>query len=115
MDIPENVVAIGVTVGLAGAGLIGSVLRWSICRNIEQLDEKMEETKEIVAELAENLRQLRDSAITSPECMACRRECQDRLAAYQADIIAGLRRQDDKSDRLLMMIANINNGQGGIK
>lgn len=115
MEISTELLGIGVTAGLAGAGLFGAVLRWSILRNIEQLDEKMDETKAIVGQLADNLRELRESAVTSPECSTCRRECQDRLVAYQADVLTWLRRQDDKADKLLMMIANLNNGVGGVK
>lgn len=115
MEIPAELLGIGVTAGLAGAGIFGAVLRWSIIRNIDQLDEKMESMKTMVAQLADNLRQLRESAVTNPECAACRRECQDRLVAYQADVLTWLRRQDDKADKLLMMIANLNNGQGGVK
>lgn len=115
MEIANEVIGIGVTIGLAGAGVIGGVLRWSIVRNIETLDGKMEEMKAMVEQLADNLRQLRESAVTLNECSTCRRECQDRLVAYQADILQWLRRQDDKADRILMMIANMHNGVGGVK
>ena len=115
MEIANEVIGIGVTIGLAGAGVIGGVLRWSIVRNIETLDGKMEEMKAMVEQLADNLQQLRESAVTNMECSTCRRECQDRLVAYQADVLTWLRRQDDKADKLLMMIANLNNGVGGVK
>lgn len=115
MEIANEIIGIGVTVGLAGAGVIGTVLRWSIVRNIEALDGKMDEIRESVADMGKSLTELRSEAVTVTECSTCRKECNDRQLAYQQDILGWLRRSDDKSDRLLMMIANLNNGIGGVK
>ena len=38
-----EIVGIGVTVGLAGAGGIGTLLKWSLDRNIMAMDKKIEE------------------------------------------------------------------------
>ena len=115
MELPTEIIGIGVTVGLAGAGVIGGMLRWSILRNIEKLDESMIEIKTQVSSLASSLAQVREEGVTGPECAQCRRECGDRQAQYQQDILAWMRRQEDKADKLLMMLANLNNGQGGVK
>lgn len=115
MNIPAEVIGIGITVGLAGAGVISGMLRWSILRNIEKLDESMTELKAQVSSLAASLAQVREDGVTSVECTQCRRECGDRLVQYQQDILSWMRRQEDKSDRLIMMVANIHNGQGGVK
>ena len=113
MEIANEVIGVGVTVGLAGAGVIGGMLRWSILRNVEALDSKMDEIRESVADLGKSLTQLRSEAVTVSECSSCRRECNERMTQYQQDILGWLRRSDDKADKLLMMIANLNNGLGG--
>lgn len=115
MNIPGEVIGIGVTVGLAGAGIIGGMLRWSILRNIQGLDKSMEELKTQVKSLAESLAQVREDGVTMPECAQCRRDCGDRHAQYQQDILQWMRRQEDKADKLLLMMANVNNGMGGVK
>ena len=115
MELPTEIIGIGVTVGLAGAGIIGGMLRWSILRNIEKLDESMAELKRQVSSLASSLSQVREDGVTSVECGQCRRECSDRQVQYQQDILAWMRRQEDKADKLLLMMANVNNGLGGVK
>lgn len=115
MNIPGEVIGVGVTVGLAGAGVIGGMLRWSILRNIEKLDESMNELKRQVASLATSLAQVREDGVTVTECWTCRRECGDRNMQYQQDILQWMRRQEDKADKLLLMMANVNNGMGGVK
>ena len=115
MEVPLQVMSIGVTLGLAGAGIIVGALRWSIIRNIDTLDKKMEEVKDTVVDLSRAVSDLRAVAVTTSECIVCRRECSERTVQYQQDIIQWMRRQEDKSDRLLMMVANINNGMGGVK
>ena len=48
-------------------------------------------------------------------CAACRKDCQDRLASGQRDMITWMQRLEDKLERVIMMIANANNGLGGVK
>lgn len=115
MEIANEMMTVGVTVGLAGAGMIAGVLKWSIGRNIASMDAKITEMNEKLDELSRNHRELKDAAVTTPECSCIRRECSDRHATMNRDIIEWMRRGDDKFDRLLMMIANLNNGQGGVK
>ncbi len=115
MEISSEIIGVSVTIGLAGAGIIAGVLRWSILRNVEQLDIKMDEIKDSVADMGRSIAEIRAESVTSPECAACRRECNERSNIYQQDILGWLRRSDDKADRMLMMIANLNNGTGGVK
>lgn len=115
MEISSQIIGISVTIGLAGAGVIGGVLRWSLVRNIEQLDKKMVEIRDSVADMGKSISEIRAETVTSPECAACRRECNERSNIYQQDILGWLRRSDDKADKLLMMIANLHNGTGGVK
>ena len=114
MELSSDAIKIGVTLGLALGGVFAAVLRWSICRNIEQVDKKMDEVNDNINKLSEIVGDIRRTAITACDCQTNRRECQDRIAANQADILTWLRRQEDKADRVLMMVANMNNGLGGI-
>lgn len=95
-------------------GVIG-VLKWSICRNIQAMDKKITELDEKVDRLFQRQEDLRQLAMPRADCAACRTECNTRLAQYQRETLEWLRRQDDKLDRLVMMVANQFNGQGGIQ
>lgn len=115
MELSSDAIKIGVTLGLALGGVFAAVLRWSICRNIEQVDKKMDEVNNNINRLSEIVGDIRRTAVTTCDCQSNRRECQDRITANQADILVWLRRQEDKADKMLMMIANMNNGVGGVK
>ena len=39
-DMTAQIIGIGVTVGLAGAGAIAGVLKWSLGRNLKAMDDK---------------------------------------------------------------------------
>ena len=53
-------------------------------------------------------------SMSKPECAVCRKECQDRLAQQQQLMIENDRIQNQKLDNLLMMVANVHNGLGGV-
>lgn len=114
-DVTAQIIGIGVSVGLTGAGAIAGVLKWSLGRNLKAMDDKITALDLKVDELTKSNAALREQSTTSAECTLRRRECQDRLATNQRDILEWMRRQDDKADRLLMMMANAHNGQGGAK
>lgn len=115
MEISTQIISIGIVLGSAGAGVVVGVLRWSIIRNINALDLKMEEVKDSVVDLSRAVVELRSNTISCAECANYRRDCSERHVLYQQDILGWMRRQEDKTDRLLMIMANINNGLGGVK
>ena len=107
-DMTVQIIGIGVTVGVSGAGAIAWVLKWSLGRNLKEMDAKIDE-------LRAEVRSLKANSIDSAYCSACRSECQDRLATNQREILEWMRRQDDKADRILMVVANMHNGAWGVK
>lgn len=110
----------GIVVTIAG-GVLG-LLRWSIVRYIKALDarfdaleERMDKTDERLDVLYQRQETLVRDATMKVDCAACRKDCQDRVAQNQRDMITWMQRLEDKLERLIMMIANINNGMGGVK
>lgn len=110
----------GIVVTIAG-GVLG-LLRWSIVRYIKALDarfdaleERMDRTDERLDVLYQRQETLVREATMKTECAACRKDCQDRLVSGQRDMITWMQRLEDKLERVIMMIANANNGLGGIK
>ena len=103
-----EIVGIGVTVGLAGTGGIGTLLKWSLDRNIRAMDKKIDDLAEDLAQLRAENSALREKAMTDVECAACRKDCRD-------DFISWMVRLDSKMDNLLMVAANANNGIGGVR
>lgn len=114
-----QIIGVGVSLGIPLSGAFYGVLKYSVGRNIAAMDEKFETLEGQVSVIGEKVDALHQSygreGMTRNECSACRRECSERMVAYQADILGWLRRQDDKADRLLMLMANAHNGMGGVK
>lgn len=81
----------------------------------DSLEERMDKTDERLDILYQRQETLVREATTKAECSVCRKDCQDRLAANQRDMIVWMQRLEDKLERVVMMIANMNNGQGGVK
>ena len=103
-----EIVGIGVTVGLAGAGGIGALLKWSLDRNIKAMDGKIDSLTAEVAKLRDENAKIREASVTAAECSTCRTECRAGYTAWMA-------RLEGKIDNLLMVVANVNNGIGGAK
>lgn len=117
-----QLVTLGVSIGGAAAAGAFGVLKWSLGRNIAAMDETMTEMKSDIKDLSakfdvlyQRQEKLQLEATTKADCSACRMECHNRLAQTQREMLEWMRRQDDKLDRLVMMVANMNNGQGGVK
>ena len=112
----------GGTLATGIAGGVFALMRWSIVRNIQALDrrfdaleERMDKTDERLDILYQRQEALVRETTTKTDCTACRRDCQDRLASGQRDMITWMQRLEDKLERVIMMIANANNGLGGVK
>ena len=132
MDLSADIVGLGLSACFVGMGFVGALLRWSILRNIEHLDSKLDvannkadKTSEIVAQLANNLQQLQSVVMTENECTICRKDCQDRLVKTQRGLVESIHRLEDKTeqsiirvheklDNMVMMLANMYNGMGGL-
>ena len=110
-----QVISMGVAIGVAGAGLIASVLKWSIGRNIEAMDKKLTEALEKIDTLYQMHEALRRETVMRADCTTCRRECKERLVASNQAMMTWMQRLEDKLERAVMMLANLNNGQGGVK
>ena len=117
-----QVVTLGMSIG--GATALGAfgILKWSVGRNIAAMDAKMSELSEDIRILSAKIdtlyqkqAELQSQAVIKADCAACRKECYERKGPYQRETLEWMRRQDDKADRILMMVANMNNGQGGVK
>ena len=111
----------GGTLATAIAGGVFALMRWSIVRNIQALDrrfdaleERMDKTDERLDILYQRQENLQLQATMKTDCAACRKDCQDRLASGQRDMITWMQRLEDKLERVTMMIANANNGLGGV-
>lgn len=98
-----------------------ALIRWSLVRNIQALDrrfdaleERMDKTDERFDILYQRQEALARETTTKADCTSCRRDCQDRVAQNQREMLEWMRRQDDKLDRIVMMLANAHNGLGGV-
>ena len=85
------------------------------------MDETMTEMKADIKDLSakfdtlyQRQENLQLQATTKADCSACRKDCQDRLTQNQREMLEWMRRQDDKLDRIVMMLANAHNGLGGV-
>ena len=74
----------------------------------------MDKTDERLDTLYQRQENLQLQATTKADCSACRKDCQDRLTQNQREMLEWMRRQDDKLDRIVMMMANAHNGLGGV-
>ena len=116
-----QVVAFGVSIGGAAAAGAFGILKWSLGRNIAAMDETMTEMKADIKDLSakfdtlyQRQENLQLQATTKADCAVCRKDCQDRVAQNQREMLEWMRRQDDKLDRIVMMMANAHNGLGGV-
>lgn len=109
-----NVIGMGVSIGVLGAGLIAAVLKWSLGRNLADMDKKITVALEKIDTLYQMHEGLRREVTLKTDCASCRRECQERLTLSNQSMITWMQRLEDKLERLIMMIANLNNGQGGV-
>lgn len=114
-----QIMGVGISLGIPISGAVFGIFKYSVGRNITAMDAKFEALEAQVGEIDKKVDALNQSygreGMTRQECQICRKECAERMVAYQRDILEWLRRQDDKSDKLLMIVANQHNGTGGVK
>lgn len=117
-----QVIAAAVALGISASGVVAAVMKWSFSRNVKSIDDSiaglrsdfkaMSDKQQVITDRQHSMELL---AMSKPECAVCRKECQDRLAAQQQLMIENDRIQNQKLDNLLMMMANVHNGLGGVK
>lgn len=97
-----EIIGVGVTVGLAGAAVIGAVLKWSLNRNVEAMDKKfveltksVEKVEALATKIKDDVSAYKSQAVTDGECAACRKECKEGFVSWMA-------RLDGKVDALLL-------------
>lgn len=116
-----QVIALAITLSCAAAGIVAGVMRWSFTRNVKSLDDSIVGIRNDLKEMGDKQQVITDRqhqmellTMQKPECAVCRKECQDRLTTQQQVMIDNDRIQNQKLDNLLMMLANIHNGMGGL-
>jgi hypothetical protein len=113
-----HILGVGISLGVPLSGAMFAVFKYSVGRNITAMDKKFEALEAQVDKIGKKVDEINQSygreGMTRVECRVCRQECADRSAAYQRDILEWLRRSDDKVDKLMMMLANVHNGMGGL-
>lgn len=117
-----QVIGAGITLGCVAAGIVAAVMKWSFTRNVKNLDDSiaglrndfkvMSDKQQVITDRQHQMEML---AMSKPECAICRKECQDRLLENQRIAIENDRIQNQKLDNLLMMMANLHNGMGGVQ
>lgn len=109
-----QVIAAAVTLCVGASGLVAAVVKWSFSRNIKGLDDSIAGLRSDFKEMSGKQHSMELLSMSKPECVACRKECQDRMTEYQRIALENDRIQNQKLDNLLMMVANVHNGLGGV-
>ena len=110
-----QVVAAAVTLCIGASGLVAAVVKWSFSRNVKVLDESIAGLRSDFKAMSDKQHSMELLAMQKTECTALRKECQDRMTEYQRIALENDRIQNQKLDNLLMMVANVHNGMGGVK
>ncbi len=111
----SQIIGIVFSIATPFAGALYGVFKYSVGRNIASMDKGYSDLKRQVASVEAKLDELKHSygkeGMTRAECSVCRKECLDQTARRQNEILEWMRRQDDKADRILMMVADRNRRQ----
>ena len=110
-----QVVALAVALGIGASGIVAATMKWSFSRNMKALDDTITELKREVKKVSDKQHSIELVTMSRNECVSCRKECQDRMVEYQRVALENDRIQNQKLDNLLLMVANVNNGMGGVK
>lgn len=115
---PETIISLSVTqlvsIGIAGVclipGIILGILRWSILRNINQLDGNINQLDGKISRMDDKVQDIakaQQEAMPKNECALCRGDCQSRLILHQRENLEWMRRQEDKMDAILINTARM--------
>lgn len=117
-----QVIAAAMVLSGGAAGLVAAVMKWSFTRNVKSIDDSIAGVRSELKLMAEKQQVITDRqhamelmGMAKADCTVCRKECQDRLATQQQIMLENDRIQNQKLDNLLMMVANVHNGMGGVK
>lgn len=118
-----QLVGVFLAIGIPVSGAVFAVLKMSIGRHIANMDAKFAEVGIAITEirdkvdmLAQRYEGLKGDAVSKPECAVCRQTCQSGMVEWMRRIEDKIDRQADKNEaqneRIIMMVANMNNGGG---
>ncbi len=110
-----QVIAFAVMLGAGASGIVATVMKWSFSRNVKLLDDAISGLRADFKKMNDKQHEIEMLAMPKVECTICRQECQNRIVEYQRLAIENDRIQNQKLDNLLLMVANVNNGMGGVK
>ena len=110
-----QVVALAVALGIGASGIVAATMKRSFSRNMKTLDDAITGLREDFKKMSDKQHAIELLAMPKTECTMCRQECQTRIVEYQRLAIENDRIQNQKLDNLLLMVANVNNGMGGVK
>ena len=117
-----QVIGAAVALVVSAAGLVAATMKWSFQRIITNFDESVRGMRREFTQMRADFKVMSDrqhaaevSAMQRVECNDCRKECQDRILENQRITLENDRIQNQKLDNLLMMVANVHNGLGGVR
>ena len=110
-----QVVALAVALGIGASGIVAATMKWSFSRNMKTLDDAISGLREDFKKMSDRQHEIEMQTVQKPECTVCRQECQTRIVENQRIMVENDRVQTQKLDNLLMMVANVNNGVGGVR
>lgn len=110
-----QVVALAVALGIGASGVVAATMKWSFSRNMKTLDDAITGLREDFKKMSDKQHAIELLAMSKTECTMFRQEYHTRLLEYQRLAIENDRIQNQKLDNLLLMVANVNNGMGGVK
>ena len=110
-----QVIGAAVVLGAGAAGIVAAFVKWSFTRVIENFDESLDGLRKEFKVMSDRQHTVEVATMSRVDCSVCRRECQDRILENQRTTLENDRIQNQKLDNLLLMVANVHNGLGGVK
>lgn len=109
-----QVVALAMGLGIGASGIVAATMKWSFTRNVKLLDDAITGLRTDFKKMSDKQHEIELLAMPKVECTVCRQDCQARTVENQRIMLENDRIQTQKLDNLLMMVANVNNGVGGV-